>query len=226
MNHDLSQLALVGGPLVGYHVVRDPRALPPLDPGHLFDYLLAGNGLFIRSARAEFAACAPVMVCDVRGLPELIPGVHLRVPRVPGWLVIELLARARAERTDDGLPLEALYHLTWEPELWSWHLQKPRQVQRPASIEPAGPFAGTSYATHAIDVHTHPFALRTFSATDDDSERDRLRLSAVLADPFGRPSLRLRVTVFGHLLELPASMAFELPLEVGDALTDDEKEDR
>jgi hypothetical protein len=209
---------------VGYHVVRDAGGLAPLDPGHLYDYLLAGNGLFIRSARAEFAACAPVMLCEVRGLPALVPGVHWRVPRVPGWLVIELLARARAERSASDDPLEALYHLTWEPQLWGWQLEKPRQIQHPTSIEPIGPYAGTSFATHVIDVHTHPFNLRTFSITDDASEHDRLRLSAVLADVFGRPSLRLRVTVFGHLLAIPTATAFEMPLEVADALVLDEEE--
>jgi len=210
--------------LVGYHVVRAASEFPSLDPRHLFDYLLAGNGLFIRSARAEFSACAPVMSIVVRGLPALTPGVHWRVPRVPGWLVIELLARARSEVKSSGEPLEALYHLTWEPALWRWQLEKPSQIQRPASIEPVGPFAGTSHATHAIDVHTHPFNLRTFSTTDDKSELSRLRLSAVLADIFRRPSLRLRVTVFGHLLEIPAATAFELPIEVTDALVLDEKE--
>jgi hypothetical protein len=211
--------------LAGYHVVRDLRAVPPLNPQHLFDYLLAGNGLFIRSARPELVACVPVAVCPVRGLPPLEPQVRLRPPRVPGWLVVEIRARARSERGPGGEPVEALYHLTWDAKTWQWRLDKPRQVQRPASVEPLGPFAGTSYATHVVDVHTHPMNFRDFSLTDDVSEAGRLRLSAVLADLWGRPCLRLRATVFGHLWDVPASAAFELPDGLVDGLGEREAQE-
>ena len=66
-----------------------------------------------------------------------------------------------------------------------------------------------------IDVHSHPFPLRAFSATDDESDRGAFRFAVLIADPAGAPSLHTRLCVYGSFLEVPPSLLFELPEELG-----------
>lgn len=190
-------------PLVGYHVVRDLRALPPLNPQPLCEYLLAGNGLFIRAARPEFLACIPVAPCAVRGLPPLEPGVRLRPPRVPGWLMIELLARARAE------PANPFYYLTWDVNAWQWRIAWPAHDDLNTGEE-ADAYGYNRPVIQIQAQHTAGWAT--------DAEREPacgpLRLTARLGNLTGNPINRLCAVVFGHRWDLPAATAFELPVAV------------
>nr|HMS43140.1 hypothetical protein [Pyrinomonadaceae bacterium] len=41
----------------------------------MFEYILAGNGLFIRAKRREFSVCLPVCREPIKGLPEAKSGI-------------------------------------------------------------------------------------------------------------------------------------------------------
>ena len=84
--------------LVTYHIHRSPcndhQPLPPND-ALAYQYILAGNGLFIRAETPFFAATLPVAACTVRGLPPLRWQFRLKVSRIPAHLLDAILADAR-----------------------------------------------------------------------------------------------------------------------------------
>lgn len=199
--------------LIDYMIAREAQ-LPPVRAG-LYEYVLAGNGLFIRSERRGLEALIPVAEFGVQGLVAIKPYVTFTLPRVPVALTKALLLAARQERDAGGHWLEVLYHLTWAKGDSCWQITKPAQRQSHAAIQPIGPYAGTSYETHLIEVHSHhTLACRDFSTVDDESEAGMFRLFGLLVDIVNHPRLRLRVSVFGHHWDVPASLAFELPPEM------------
>lgn len=199
--------------LIDYVMAREPT-LPPLRAG-LYDYVLAGNGVFVRSERDELKAVIPVAECTVQGLPYIESCVELTLPHVPVELTRALLTQARQERDEKGRMLEVMYHLTWEQAAQRWQMVKPAQRQTAVSVQPTGPFSGTSYETYLIEVHSHhTLDCHDFSSVDDESEAGTFRLFGLLVDIFNRPRLRLRVNVFGHRWEIPASLVFDLPQEL------------
>ena len=90
--------------LAGYHVVRDAGQIPAIAEGHLYNYLLAGNGLFLHAQRRELTVLMRIAPAQVRGLPALRSRLRVRFPRVPVDLVREMVqiaadaARARVQQ--------------------------------------------------------------------------------------------------------------------------------
>ncbi len=197
---------------VRHLIARPGEPLPPA--AGLYDYVLAADGLYLRVARQGLRLCLPIAPCAVRGLAALEPELTFTLPRVPARLTRELLDRARAERDAQGQRIEVLYHLSWAQD---WQLDKPRQIQSRGAVEPVGPFAGTSYASYLIEVHSHhELGLRHFSSLDDESEGSKCRLYALLSDIFAAPRLALRLNVYGYRWDVPAALAFELPETLAD----------
>ena len=48
--------------MLNYLIATDP--LPPIRPGILYEYILAGNGVFIRGARREDVSPEPAAAAD------------------------------------------------------------------------------------------------------------------------------------------------------------------
>ncbi len=198
---------------VRHLIARPGEPLPPA--AGLYDYVLAADGLYLRVVRQGLRLCLPIAPCVVRGLAAVEPELTVTLPRVPARLTRELLDQARAERDAEGRPIEVLYHLSW---LDSWQLDKPRQIQSRVAVEPVSPFAGTSYATYLIEVHSHhELGLHHFSSLDDESEGSKCRLYALLSDIFAAPRLALRLNAYGYRWNVPAALAFELPETLADA---------
>ena len=100
--------------LVTYHLHR--HTLPAQDTpasaarvAPAYQYILAGNGVFVQATTRFFTARLCIAPGVVRGLPPLQPQFRLKVPRLPAGLLHPLLADARgAPRPGDDLH-EALY---------------------------------------------------------------------------------------------------------------------
>src|SRR5690606_525880 len=103
----LSEYAIFDN-LVTYHI-HQWAPLPPLD-ALAYQYLLAGNGLFIRAETRFFQVLIPATTCTVRGLPPLQPHFQLHTGRIPERLLAAALADARRARRPAGGLNEALYH--------------------------------------------------------------------------------------------------------------------
>ncbi len=220
---------------VGYHIALPGIPLLPIEAS-LYEYVLAGNGIFIRGARREFQTQFCIQPCQVRGLPELETYLEMKTPRVPREIVLNMLNRARAARDAKEQPCEIVFHLEFT-EAGSWQCHVPEQTQSPMRAKPSDDSPASSYARACIEVHSHVDAGTTiarcvrseqrikdvpaharFSSMDDEDETG-FRLYAVLGCISTTPVIRVRVGLYGYRQDIPANWVFDLPREIGDAVT-------
>ena len=203
-----------GGPsLAGYHIVTDAAQVPAIHERHLYNYLLAGNGVFLQAQRRELSVLLRIAPALVRGLPPLRSRLRVRFPHVPVHLVREMLTVAADAARDPSGGLEVLLTLTFQEG--RWQLMQPPQEQTLSSVQLAPEADRAAVMDALIDVHSHPFPLRAFSGTDHESDRGAFRFAVLIADPAGAPSLHARLCVYGAFLEVPPALLFELPAELG-----------
>ena len=65
---------------VEYLVARDG---PPPRRGRAYDYVMAGDGLYVAAENRALEARVPIARATVRGLPPLYPSVGLPAGRLP-----------------------------------------------------------------------------------------------------------------------------------------------
>jgi hypothetical protein len=201
---------------VVYHIAIPGIPLLPIEAS-LYEYIMAGNGIFIRGARHEFQAQICIQPCVVRGLPEHETYLEMKTPRVPREAVSEMLRRARTARDAKGQPCEIVFHLEFTDEgVWRCHV--PDQSQSPMRAKPSDDSPDSSYARACIEVHSHVDMQASFSSLDDQDEQG-FRLYVVLGCISTRPVMRVRVGLYGYRHDIPANWVFDLPPGIGDAVT-------
>jgi PRTRC genetic system protein A len=188
--------------LVTYRLYQTEQALPPYD-ATAYQYLLAGNGLFVRTQTRFWSACIPVTRCLVRGLPLLKPHFTLKVPRIPATLLTAVIGDARQQRGRNGRLHEALYHFRHDG-------------QRVRLVRPAQQATSGSVSTRQVggpdtllELHTHGDMAAYWSPTDNRDEQGAC-LYGVLGKLGGRPELRLRVGIYGYWYRLPRAAVFAI----------------
>lgn len=185
--------------LVTYHV-HSQAPLPPSD-ALAYQYILAGNGLFIRAETCFFEAILPLAACTVRGLAPLRHCFRLKVARIPARLLDTILTDAcRARRPDRGLN-EVLYQFHYHGQ--SVQVKKPVQQTTAVTILAAG----VADPTILCDLHSHGNMPPFFSRTDDADEQ-AARVYAVIGKLDTAPEMQLRVGVYGYWLPLPVTAIF------------------
>ncbi|MCL4488365.1 MAG: hypothetical protein M1570_09585 [Chloroflexi bacterium] len=200
--------------LVNYRVAYAGVPLPPIEAG-LFEYVLAGSGVFVRGERRELSALLPIASCEIRGLAELEPDVELRVTRVSQEQVQWMLEQDRRAQDSTGRPTEIIFHLSVD-DAGIWNVETPEQLQGPARAKPLDDSGASSYARAFVEVHSHVNMSAQFSGTDDGDEIG-FRVYAVLGRIFTAPEMRVRVGLYGYRWEIPATEIFDLPPEISDA---------
>lgn len=166
---------------------------PELSPQTtLADYVVAENGLFIRSSNRIMAACVPVAVnthAPNSGLLPLEPHLHLNVPKVPDVILHSIYAYAY-----DQLPNEVMFQLVHQ-ESWAqddgWRIVLPLQAASPSNVI----FYDVGDA--AIDLHSHGNLFAFYSDTDDADEQG-FRLYCVIGEIATNPHIICRVGIYGH----------------------------
>ena len=93
-------------------------------------------------------------------------------------------------------------------------MEVPRQFTGPSSVVPLASLdeMGTSAL---VDLHSHGVLPPFFSRVDNQDEQG-FRIYAVMGEVDKVPSIRVRVGVYCHYFEIPASAVFELPEEIRD----------
>lgn len=197
--------------MYGYQIAGDTLRAR----GVLFDYVLAGNGLFVRGTREGLSVCFPVADFEVRGLPEMSASFEMKPSRVPVHLLMQMLELAKrfGERG-----LETLCHFTLDEE-GGWEIHDPEQIRKPGSCRPLHDGPGSTYELAFIEAHSHHSMAAYFSPVDDRDETG-FRLYAVLGSIFDQPRIRVRVGVYGHFWQIPADWVFEVPRGISDAMGD------
>ncbi|MGI8655428.1 MAG: hypothetical protein ACR2LC_09440 [Pyrinomonadaceae bacterium] len=200
--------------LVDYKIIRRETDVPlqiferKPESSHLYEYLLAANGVFLRAERENLHVCFPVAHASIRGLQPLDPYVETLLPRVPSRIVKEILDQSVQACVAAGTSVEALFHLF--PEHGDWQSVSPRQEANHIAVKPTETGEGSSYERALIELHSH-HSMKAFFSGQDNRDEQGFRIYAVLGEIFSRPTLRVRVGCFGYFYEIPARSIFELP---------------
>jgi PRTRC genetic system protein A len=188
--------------LVTYHIhKREP--LPPND-ALAYQYILAGNGLFVRAETHFFDALLPIAPCTVRGLAPLGQQFRLKVPRVPAKLLDTILADARQARRPSG-DKEGLNEVLYQFHHYGRNVQVKKPPQRATGLSVMA--VGSSEPAVFCDLHSHGNMAAFWSRTDDTDEQSA-RLFAVIGRLDTEPEIRLRVGLYGYWRPLPATAVF------------------
>ncbi len=184
--------------------------------GQAYNYILAGNGLWLEAENAHMRARVLLAPAEVRGLAPLVPEFTLKHGRLPA----DLWQGICAVVGDVSQPEEEQFVAV----IWTgrYMIAYPPQEGTPASVR------FTAIPNTVLEVHTHPRMGAFFSSIDDLDEQG-FKLYGVLGVKDGGPAVRLRLGIYGYFLDIPWSAVFEGPLggwhdmvaeEGGDALVD------
>ncbi len=197
---------------IDHIIYREGEALPPISPDNLYEYVIAQNGVFVRSERAGLSAVIPALSnqdITLRGLAELNPKVSL------GAKVKLKLTEQMLELCMNAMPDECLMWLGWQDSEYS--LTVPEQAAERMRVAPSLPFQKEG-AEALIDLHSHNSMAPVFSETDDQDETG-FRIFAVVGMLDRQPCITVRVGVFGHFCTIPAEWVFEMPCWLVDYLS-------
>jgi len=177
---------------VGY-LVNTERG-PEGELGLFYDYILAGNGLFVRARSPLLEATVHIAEARVRGLLPLEEKVELHRGKIPRRLYDLALSVLAADP----------YHERYLAVLWEgeYHLRIPPQECGSSGVE------YERLADTALDIHSHGTMRAFFSMTDNQDEQG-LRLYMVV----GRletmfPEVELRVGVYGYFAPVRVEEVF------------------
>jgi PRTRC genetic system protein A len=181
--------------LVEYLVARDGL---PSRRGLAYDYVLAGDGLYVVTENRYLAVRIPVASALVRGLSPIYPFSELKTGPLPQaiWDHFVWVAQAWAERDH-----EVMCIVTYE-EAGGYHLFVPRQATSPTRII-YRPVART-----VLEIHSHHRFAARFSPTDDADEQHLCIYGVVGRLDQERPEVALRVGAYGCFLPVPWKAVF------------------
>ena len=189
------------------YILAETNTLPAIDPACLYEFVMAGNGVFVRARRCGLEAMIPVSTCEIRGLKAVKPYVRLEAGKISLICTQTILAEFKSD-----LPNESLVWL----KLGDGKLKviKPRQIADENSVHPVDPFDPAG-ATALLDVHSHN-TMEPFFSTDDDKDETGFRIFAVFGLLDTQPCVMARVGIYGYCWRLDAGDVFVLPDGVRD----------
>jgi PRTRC genetic system protein A len=183
-------------PFVDYLVAANRLPAPS---GLAYDYILAGDGVFVASANSLLEVRIPVAGAVIRGLHPAYALCTLVHGRIPEHISDALLCCVRLAGIAGCEVLAAVAH---DAER-GYHVVVPEQRVGPTTVE---------YERHErwlLEVHSHVDGRAYFSSTDSADEQ-RLRLYGVIGRlDQQRPQVALRVGAYGYFLQLPWTSVFE-----------------
>lgn len=183
-------------PLIDYLIAHSGT---PNASGQAYDYVLAGDGVYIQAENDDLAARIPITSCPVRGLSPLYPICHLKRGRIPFALWQHIVAVAQAWVAHEK---EVLLTVRHDPRL-GYHLVVPRQVTGPTEI------AYLPAPKVILEIHSHHVYPARFSEVDDADE-GRLALYGVVGRlDSDRPEVALRVGIYGYFTQVRWTDVFE-----------------
>ena len=166
-----------------------------------YQYIMAGNGIFLRAENRFVSAIVPVAHCQIRGLPPLERQIELKVPRLPEQLLTAIVNDSGRMRASNGQLQETLYHVHHTGRAAC--VVKPRQK---ASSSHVASYSGGE-TDIILDLHSHGSMPAFWSATDNIDEVG-FRFYAVIGRLDEAPEIQLRLGVYGYFLSLPITALF------------------
>ncbi|MBA7639103.1 hypothetical protein ES703_46761 [subsurface metagenome] len=177
---------------VGY-LVKHPDGLSG-ETGLFYNYILASNGLFIKTESAIIAACIPVAECEVRGLAPMETKVTLTYGSIP--------QRFWDLALDIFLANPDIEHYVAVTAVAGYNLYVPVQDNNSG---------GVTYEVGknvVLDLHSHGVMGACFSPTDNSDEKG-LKLYGVVGKLNATPIVKLRIGVYGYFKSLAWGDVFD-----------------
>lgn len=154
------------------------------EPGLFYDYILAGNGLFIQARSPLLQATVHIADAWVKGLPMLERRAELPMGKIPRYIYNLALSVLLTDRYQ-----EHYIAVTWEGE---YQLRMPCQETSACGVK------YERLPSTVLDIHSHG-AMRPFFSGTDNQDEQGLRLYMVV----GRldtliPEIEMRIGVYGY----------------------------
>lgn len=181
--------------LVDYLIAREGL---PASRGLAYDYVLAGDGLYVAAQNRYFDVRVPVVNTLVRGLPPVYSSLALKTGKLAQdlWQNIVAVATVWAQREQ-----EVMLIVTYEVP-GGYQLFVPRQATSSASV------VYRRRDRTVLEIHSHHRFSARFSPIDDADEQ-RLCLYGVLGQlDRERPEVALRVGAYGYFLPVAWESVF------------------
>lgn len=174
-------------PPVGY-LVNHPEG-PQGRQGVGYDYILAGNGIFVQASSPALIARIQIASANIRGLPDVDEKIALPHGPIPARLLRDgirwMLETPWQER---------FFAIAWRGS--EYRLHQPPQAGTAASLTYA-PLPGA-----VAEFHSHARHRAAFSTTDDADEQG-LRIYGVIGRlDRPQPEMALRLGIYGHFRRL------------------------
>lgn len=204
----MSDLAL---PKLIEHRVAAGESDPITAP--LYEYYLAGNGLYVRAKRKEFSVSLPLFMRKIWGLPNIPIGMFWERPRIPESLWNRILEHAKRDHSFLEFK-EEVYLIFWNnvSHEWQWRAAGRNSTWGSTVADDSLP----EYSESCIELHTHPPGALNFSRADDQDELGKFRIFAILVDVHDKPKIRFRCGVYDQLIPIPAAWVGPMPAEILD----------
>jgi len=182
------------------YIIHHQTPLPAND-ALAYQYIMAGNGVFLRAENRFVSAIVPVARCQIRGLAPLERQINLKIPRLTEQLLAVVVDDACQTRALNGRLQEALYHVHHTGRTAC--VVKPRQETSAAHV---ASFSGGD-PDIMLDLHSHGNT-PAFWSTTDDADEVGFRFYAVIGQLGEAPEILLRLGVYGCFLSLPVTVLF------------------
>jgi len=165
------------------------------EAGPFYNYILAGNGLFVRGENGLIKATAMIVPAEVRGLVPMVENVVLPGGKIPRRIFDLALS----------VMLSSPYRERYLAVVWDdgYHLREPPQE---------GSESGIKYdrlPNTVVDIHSHGPMGAFFSSTDDRDEQGLAVYIVVGKLNTLHPEVLLRIGVYGHFSHLSLDEVFD-----------------
>ena len=166
------------------------------EPGVGYQFILAGNGLFVQAERPDLKATVQVSEARIPGLAPLEAGIELPYGKIPMKLwesVLRIFWQA--------MPQERLLTICGFGR-GVYLTQFPEQETTRSSVR-YQPLSG-----HLFEVHSHGL-LRAFFSSTDDADEQGFRIYGCVGSHEGHQEYELRVGIYGHWAPLELGQVFD-----------------
>lgn len=184
-------------PPVGYLVNHRDRLTGTQGIG--YDYVLAGNGLWVQAQSPLLTTRIPAAAVTVRGLAPVPPQFRLHHGRLPTALFRRGLSWLAAAPT-----VERFFAITYAPDRY--------RLEIPSQQGLSGALRYTPPAAAIAEFHSHGPHQAFFSDTDDADEQGFRIYGVIGALTSAHPALALRLGVYGHYTPVPWDAVFDQAL--------------
>ena len=159
------------------------------EAGVFYDYILAGNGLFIRAKNTHLAATVCIAPAEVRGLAPLEESIQLLHGKIPMYF-LNLALSVLCIKPD----IEQYLAVIWQG---NYSLAVPSQSQTAVSV---------TYETcpsTVLDIHSHVGGVPAHFSGIDDRDEQGFCLYAVVGDLSNLfPTVELRLGIYGYFMPI------------------------